>query len=76
MSISPKGGARGLKRLVSFKDYIVLRWESRFKVTAFKDQYVQNLIMYKNGKLDSLWGSMQPKIHITSKKIEIKVVQH
>ncbi len=33
-----------------------------------KDQYIWNLIMYKNGKLDSLWGSMLPKIRITSKK--------
>ncbi len=29
-----------------------------------KDQYVLNLIMYKNGKLDSLWRSMLPKICI------------
>ncbi len=29
MSISPQG-ARVLERLVCFKDYIVLRWESRF----------------------------------------------
>ncbi len=35
---------------------------------ASKDQYVQNLIMYRNVKLDSLWGSMLPKIRITSKK--------
>ncbi len=35
---------------------------------ASKDQYFQNLIMYRNGKLDSLWGSMLPKICITSKK--------
>ncbi len=30
MSISFRSGASGLKRLVCFKDYIVLRWESRF----------------------------------------------
>ncbi len=32
-----------------------------------KDQYVWNIIMYRNGKLDSLWGSMLPKICIISK---------
>ncbi len=30
MSISSRSGARGLERLARFKDYIVLRWESRF----------------------------------------------
>ncbi len=29
MSISPKSGARGLERLICFKYYIVLKWESR-----------------------------------------------
>ncbi len=40
-----------------------------------KDQYVRNHIMYRSGKLDSLWVSMLPKIRITSKKkVRIKVV--
>ncbi len=30
MSICPRNGARGLERLACFKDYIVLKWESRF----------------------------------------------
>ncbi len=30
MSISHSGGARELERLVCFKDYVELRWESRF----------------------------------------------
>ncbi len=30
MSISPRSGVRGLERLVCFKDYILLKWESRF----------------------------------------------
>ncbi len=40
-----------------------------------KDQYVWNLIMYRNRKLDSLWGSTLPKIPITSKNLQIKVVR-
>ncbi len=30
MSITPKSGATGLERLICFKYYIVLKWESRF----------------------------------------------
>ncbi len=30
MPISPWSGVRGLKRLVYFKDYIVLKWKGRF----------------------------------------------
>ncbi len=37
-------------------------------VWGYKDQYVWNLIMYRNGKLDPLWGSMLPKIRILQKK--------
>ncbi len=35
---------------------------------ASKDQYVWNLIMYRNGNLGWLYGSTLPKIHITWKK--------
>ncbi len=35
---------------------------------GFKDQYVWNFIMYRNGKLDTLWGSMLPQIRISLKK--------
>ncbi len=34
-----------------------------------KDQYVWNLIIYRNGKLDSLWGPTLPKILIKSKQL-------
>ncbi len=30
MSISPRSAAGGPERLVCFKDYIVLKWKSRF----------------------------------------------
>ncbi len=35
-------------------------------------EYVWNLIMYRNGTLDLLWGSMLPKIRIISKKASNK----
>ncbi len=37
-----------------------------------KDQYVWNLIMYKNGKLDSFWSSTLPKIRMFWKKASNK----
>ncbi len=40
----------------------------RVELGSSKDQYIRNLITYKNGNLDSLWGSMLRKIRITSKK--------
>ncbi len=48
----------------------------RVEIGDLKDSHLQNIIMYKNGKVDSVWGSMLPKIHITSKNIEIKVVRN
>ncbi len=44
----------------------------RVEPAVSKDQYIWNLIMYKNGKLDSLWGSTMPKICISSKKASNK----
>ncbi len=38
--------------------------------------HILNIIMYYNGKVCSLWGSTLPKIRITSKKLQIKVVQN
>ncbi len=32
-----------------------------------KDSHLWKIIMYKNGKVDSVWGSMPPKTRITSK---------
>ncbi len=50
MSMSPRSGARGLERLVCFKDHIVLRWESRFifrlNATEITD-YIKKLFKYK-----------------------------
>ncbi len=49
MSISPRSGARGLERLVCFKDYIVPRRESRFifrlnaaEITDYIKKYCSN----------------------------------
>ncbi len=33
-----------------------------------KDSHLCQIIMYKNGKVDSVWGSTLPKIRIASKK--------
>ncbi len=44
----------------------------RVELEGSKDQYVWNLIMYRNGKLDSLWGSTLPKIHFLWKKASDK----
>ncbi len=41
-------------------------------VGGSKDQYVWNLIMYRNGKFGSLYGSMLPKIHMISKRASNK----
>ncbi len=44
----------------------------RVQLGGPKDQYVWNLLMYRNGKLDSLWGSTLPKIRIFWKKASNK----
>ncbi len=46
MSISPGSGAMGLERLIFFKYYIVLKWESRFTFglnTAKITDYIKRL---------------------------------
>ncbi len=48
----------------------------RSEARGSKDSYLCKIIMYKNGKVDPVWGSTQPKIRIASKKLEIKVVRN
>ncbi len=44
----------------------------RVELRGSKDQYVWNLIMYRNGKSDSFWGTTLPKIRILWKKASNK----
>ncbi len=77
---------RGSSKKSSKKIEIVRNWISYKKVPGriclsppqvelggSKDQYIWNLIMYRKGKLDSLRGSVMPKICITSKKASNKI---
>ncbi len=46
----------------STRAYVYL--PSRVELRGTKDSHHWNIIMYKNGKVDSVWGSTLPKIRI------------
>ncbi len=48
------------------------RFPPRVELGGFKDCYISNIILYWNGKVDSVWGSPQIKIRIISENASNK----
>ncbi len=72
MSTSPRNGARGLKRLV-FKEYIVLRWESRFIFrlnTAEITDYIKKIVQLEVFEHYILYKKISGRTCLSPQRVE------
>ncbi len=46
-----------------------IQFQTTFIWSFFEDSHLSNIIMYKNGQVESVWGLTLPKIRIASKKV-------